>query len=258
MRLQRNNSNNVSNASSDSQSATRWGSFASMWSARPRRESSLTERSDTTPATPSEEGVTGILKSGKDSIGRRSHNKLVRMVEEADRHVSLPHAHAAPTRCSDSTATPSATAEDCSASEHATIEARQIPERRRSHSTQVKLSVDEKDGVIDVEIPRAMSGRSTPILASSSNTTPSLSSSWASKWGQTSMLSMGRSNRKENVANAAGWLSAFHQDFALQAVKPYEALERDIKHTMSQEPTPLTLPPWGNEPGEDGAERWVH
>ncbi|KAK4947945.1 hypothetical protein LTR66_014162, partial [Elasticomyces elasticus] len=258
MRLQRNNSNNVSNASSDSQSATRWGSFASMWSTRPRRESSLTERSDTTPATPSEEGVTGILKSGKDSIGRRSHNKLVRMVEEADRHVSLPHAHAATTRCSDSTATPSATAEDCSASEHATIEARQIPERRRSHSTQVKLSVDEKDGVIDVEIPRAMSGRSTPLLASSSNTTPSLSSSWASKWGQTSMLSMGRSNRKENVANAAGWLSAFHQDFALQAVKPYEALERDIKHTMSQEPTPLTLPPMGNEPGEDGAERWVH
>ena len=35
--------------------------------------------------------------------------------------------------------------------------------------------------------------------------------------------------------DVAGWLKAYHQDFALQAVRPYDGLEQDIKRSMRAE-----------------------
>ena len=60
----------------------------------------------------------------------------------------------------------------------------------------------------------------------------------------------------EQSVNAAGWLKQFHPDFAIQAIRPYNELERDIKRAMSAEPSPITSA--ATPTLEQGPlERWV-
>ncbi|KAI5289419.1 hypothetical protein KEM54_003893 [Ascosphaera aggregata] len=59
--------------------------------------------------------------------------------------------------------------------------------------------------------------------------------------------------------NVAGWLKRFHEDFLLQAVRPYEELENDIRRTMSAEPTPANIVAMMSDhdhanDGDDGGE----
>lgn len=131
--------------------------------------------------------------------------------------------------------------------------ARPIPERAKTFETPLKLSVNEKDGVIDVDIPLPDFG--SPLQSPLLGGYGSASSQHGSSFGESSVLSMPYCE-PEQPANAAGWLSQFHPDFAVQAIKPYKELERDIKRAMSAEPTPLgsTATP-SLESGP--LERWV-
>lgn len=130
--------------------------------------------------------------------------------------------------------------------------ARPIPERPRAHDSQLKLSVNEKDGVIDVDIalPDFGSPLQSPLFGAGS-----VGSQHGSSFGESSIMSM-PFQEPEQPVNAAGWLSQFHPDFAIQAIKPYTSLERDIKRAMSAEPTPITS---ATTPSvETGPlERWV-
>lgn len=131
--------------------------------------------------------------------------------------------------------------------------ARPIPERPKTYDSQLKLSVNEKDGVIDVDI--ALPDFGSPLQSPLFGGAGSVGSQHGSSFGESSILSM-PFNEPEQPVNVAGWLSQFHPDFALQAIKPYATLERDIKRAMSAEPTPITS---ATTPSvETGPlERWV-
>jgi hypothetical protein len=100
-----------------------------------------------------------------------------------------------------------------------------------------KLSVNAKDGVVDVDIPLPDFG--SPLQSPLLGAYGSASSQQGSSYGETSVLSMPPCEPDQPV-NAAGWLKQFHPDFAVQAIKPYADLDRDIKRAMSAEPTPIT------------------
>jgi hypothetical protein len=131
--------------------------------------------------------------------------------------------------------------------------ARPIPERPRTFDSQLKLSVNEKDGVIEVDIP--LPDFDSPLQSPLLNAFGSASSHQGSSFGESSILSLPYCEPEQPV-NAAGWLSQFHPDFAIQAIKPYRDLEVDIRRAMSAEPTPLTnatTPSLGTGP----LERWI-
>jgi hypothetical protein len=131
--------------------------------------------------------------------------------------------------------------------------ARDIPERPRTLDAPLKLSVNEKDGIIDVDIPLPEFG--SPLQSPLLSGYHSNSSLDGSSFGQSSFFSF-PSRETEQPVNVAGWLSQFHPDFALQSVKPYANLLGDIKRAMSAEPTPnssAATPAVGQGP----TEKWV-
>jgi hypothetical protein len=115
--------------------------------------------------------------------------------------------------------------------------ARPIPERPKTFDSALKLSVNEKDGVIDVDIPLPDFG--SPLQSPLFGGYASASSQQGSSYGESSMFSIPVCE-PDSPVNAAGWLKRFHPDFAVQAIKPYVDLDRDIKRAMSAEPTPIT------------------
>jgi hypothetical protein len=131
--------------------------------------------------------------------------------------------------------------------------ARPIPERQKTFDSGLKLSVNEKDGVIDVDIP--LPDFDSPLQSPLLGGFGSASSQHGSSYGESSVLSMPYGEPEQPV-NAAGWLGQFHPDFAIQAIKPYRELERDIRRAMSAEPTPLSS---ATTPNLDSGslERWV-
>lgn len=249
--LQRTTSGHVSNPSTDSQSASRWGSFMSFWSGG-RRESS-TDQSDILQSTDDGLGISGV---GYKRPTERPRSVLEQMVHELE---------ADPDMYGDDLELlgPSVTKTADSSPEQRPIgssgipasAARAIPERPKFLESSLKLSVNEKDGTIDVNIPLPEFGSplQSPLLGGYN----SVSSLEGSSFGQSSMLSTPHRDIEQPV-NVAGWLSKFHPDFALQGVSPYADLEVDIKRAMSAEPTPIstgTCPPPTTEQG--ACEKWV-
>ncbi|PWW72485.1 hypothetical protein C7212DRAFT_366604 [Tuber magnatum] len=146
--------------------------------------------------------------------------------------------------------------------------------------SQVRLSVDENDGIVDVDIP--MPSLDFPTTGYTSPISSPSSSGWAmSMPSSESMgngflgLGMGFSSGivmpswitdlEENAVNVAGWLDdeKFHPDFALQAVKPYPEVEEEIKRAMRAEATPHQ--PMGATPASESGgtnqenpnDRWI-
>lgn len=227
---------------SNDSSASKWGSFMSFWSSGARRESS-TDHSD-------------ILQSTDDGVGigsyRRPHNhsasKLEQMVQELqvddyDQEDSEDYEAAANNE--QNSASPGAP--------HSA--ARAIPVRSKHLDSPLKLSVNENDGVIDVDI--ALPGFGSPIQ---SPLLPALGNSVGSLEGSTfgpSFCSSAVSLESQPPVNVAGWLARYHPDFAVQGVQPYADLEKDVRNSMSAEPTPIaavTTPTLENGP----MEKWVH
>ena len=235
---------------SDSQSMSRWGSMISgFWS---DRLTSSTEGSD--PVASSEEGL-GISGISNGARGPRVATTLTEMVKEVDMQknalttgqgnsnttssslttTQLPHEpeEISPMRCTD--------------------------ERRFREPFPLKLSIDEDDGVVDVDLPQTNSYPSSfESIASSPIAIRSAASSFngrSSFHGKTSVHASQYSSPDVSV-DVAGWLRNYHPDFALQAVRPYDSLKEDIKHSMRTEPSPIAATV-AHDNGDEHSDGWV-
>ncbi|CUS15743.1 unnamed protein product [Tuber aestivum] len=146
--------------------------------------------------------------------------------------------------------------------------------------SQVRLSFDENDGVVDVDIPMPSldfptTGYTSPVSSPSSSgwamSMPSLESTGNGFLGFGMNFSSGMvmpnwiTDLEENAVNVAGWLGdeKFHPDFALQAVKPYAEVREEIERAMRAETTPRQ--PMGATPAsesgstnqESSNDRWI-
>lgn len=232
--LTRSESTDRSN-STDSLSMSRWGSIiSSFWSTR--RESS-TDGSD---GLFSQEGL-GISGIGRERRNSRSWGKLAQMVEEGGdiQPENRPLAPENP-RFSRGTRGPTSVPSTQALSRHPidqSTPARNIPERPKIEQFPLKLSIDEHDGVVDVDLPMPSSFSSS---FGSSMSSPKATHTGASSFNDSSIYVRTPAKNITAVGSSssndvAGWLKTYHQDFALQAVRPYDGLEQDIKRSMHAE-----------------------
>ncbi|KAH7089220.1 folliculin-interacting protein N-terminus-domain-containing protein [Paraphoma chrysanthemicola] len=242
--LQRSGTGQTSIASNDSSSNnSRWSGFMNFWSGR---RTSSTDQSD-------------YLQTTDDGIGFRGQERVPSQLEQMVQELSMDGIFG------DGDMQERRTAEGAPADASPEIfpisgcsglpasAARPIPERPRTFDSQLKLSVNEKDGVIDVDIPLPDFG--SPLQSPLLGGYGSASSQHGSSFGESSVLSAPYCE-PEQAVNAAGWLGQFHPDFAIQAIKPYKDVETDIRRAMSAEPTPIshvTTPSLESGP----LERWV-
>ncbi|EMD95401.1 hypothetical protein COCC4DRAFT_18356 [Bipolaris maydis ATCC 48331] len=241
--LQRSGTGQTSLASNDSSNASRWSGFMNFWSGR---RSSSTDQSE-------------FFQTTDDGVGyrgqERSRSQLELMVQELSMdRVFESDAADSPLALDPSTDNISPdTYSNAGCPGVPASAARPIPERHKTFEGHLKLSVNEKDGVIDVDIP--LPDFDSPLQSPLLGGYGSASSQPGSSFGESSVLSVPHGEPEQPV-NVAGWLSQFHPDFAVQAIKPYRELERDIKRAMSAEPTPLsaiTTPSLESGP----LERWI-
>ena len=237
--LTRSGSTDRSNGSADSQSISRWGSMISgFWSTR---RASSTDGSDAPPS--SQEGL-GTGWVSKERRGSRPVGRLAQMMEEAEKlpeNRPLLHEDIRSIRASNGpTSVPPQEGVMCSSVDQSTP-ARNIPARPKIEQFPMKLSVDENDGVVDVELPMPNSFSSS---FASSMSSPKATHTGASSFNDSSLY--GRTcSQNINAAGSispvdvAGWLKSYHEDFALQAVRPYDGLEEDIKRSMYAEPVQM-------------------
>ncbi|PYH88821.1 hypothetical protein BO71DRAFT_338046 [Aspergillus ellipticus CBS 707.79] len=129
----------------------------------------------------------------------------------------------------------------------------------QARETSLKLSVRGDDGIVDVDLPLpgfvSLSSSGDSTLASPKKTRTSVTSmdAMASTHSSTSGFpSVPRETDGPNM-NVAGWLKNFHDDFLLQAVRPYNGLEADIKRAMQAEPISSQAVCLD----ADGSGRWV-
>lgn len=232
--LHRSGTGQTSIASNETGSISRWSGFMNFWGGR---RSSSTDQSD-------------YLQTTDDGVGFRGPERPPSQLEQMVQELSMD-------RVFDGDALDTRNLlqvnERGGRNELPASAARPIPERPKLLEEPLKLSVNEKDGVIDVDIslPDFGSPLQSPLLGAYG----SASSQPGSSFGESSILSMPYCEPDQPV-NVAGWLSQFHPDFAVQAIKPYPELERDVKRAMSAEPTPLSSAITPNL--ESGPlERWV-
>lgn len=108
----------------------------------------------------------------------------------------------------------------------------------------LKLSVRSHDGIVDVDLPLpgfvSLSSSGDSTLASPKKPRTSMTSVDAlpSSHSSPSNFAFPLKDTEGPPLNVAGWLKAFHEDFLLQAVQPYNSLETDVRHAMSAEPLP--------------------
>ena len=251
--LSRSESTEQGNVSSDSQSGSRWGSMISgFWSGR---RASSTEDSDLLAS--SEEGL-GISGVPNELRGQQSTSKLAQMVEEVDMNSKAQR----PLHSNTATPPSPASAKRLQFTSHAADEAsppKIVSERLRVDRFPLKLSIDQEDGVVDVDLPpnfpysssfasTTSSPLAIPTAASSLNDRQSL-------YGRTSIYDSPHRGA-DSAVEVVGWLRRYHQDFALQAVRPYDTLKEDVKRSMRTEPTPAMSNPTTSEFG-DAASEWT-
>ncbi|KAJ5585468.1 uncharacterized protein N7459_005268 [Penicillium hispanicum] len=123
----------------------------------------------------------------------------------------------------------------------------------------MKLSVRAEEGIVDVDLPLpgflSLSSSGDSTIASPKKTRNSVTSvdAIASTHSSGSGFHGTMKDNDSPSSHVAGWLKLFHEDFSLQAVRPYATLEADIKRAMQAEPSPY-IP---STPDVDGSERWV-
>lgn len=253
--LNKSESTNVSNNSTESQSASRWGSLISgFWSNR--RESS-TDDSDFLALSQEGLGISGV--HGPNGIAQSPYkSKLAKMADEASRinddEELYPEDLEDRNTQTPSTVQPSPDQGRDDFGDSSPTAPKAIPERPKLCESPLKMSVDENDGVvnIDLPIPRAMSSSFGSHISSPGKTTHTPCSSID---GYASGCSSLRAE-PETAANVAGWLKRYHEDFALQAVRPYADLVDDIKRSMKAEPTPNATATTPNVEG-GSVDKWV-
>lgn len=123
----------------------------------------------------------------------------------------------------------------------------------------LKLSVRAEEGVVDVDLPlpgfMSLSSSGDSTIASPKKTRTSVTSmdAIASTHSSGSGFPGTMKDSDGPTAHVAGWLKSFHEDFSLQAVRPYASLEAEIKQAMRAEPSPY-IPSTSDV---DGSEKWV-
>lgn len=131
-------------------------------------------------------------------------------------------------------------------------QADRTPDPNGAFESPVKTSINAEDGVIDVDVPFP------DYIASFESAISSPSSSgYLSTPGMANGLEGFEQSARFVIEgdlplNAAGWLSRFHPDFALQALPPQDNLLDKVKAALQAEPTPAP-----DFPSNDDSERWV-
>ena len=239
-----------STALSTSGSAGRWGSVVSgFWSTR---RGSSTDESDALGS--SHDNIADIHPANATRKGPTSSGKLAQMVEEAS---SIPVNEASGSGCSPSkklstTLSKSprepinldeALKSQTQTSQPGASAARIIPRRSKIERMPLKLSMNEEDGYIDIEIPQSRSFTSSMESSFNSlrlpNASPGSFHEHCLPYGIPSTPDSPRP-KPDPVIDVAGWLKTYHPDFALQAVRPYDALKNDIRNSMRAESRLLT------------------
>jgi len=244
--LQRSESSAISSANSSLPSTGgRWGSlFSGLWSSR--QGSSTADGSDAIPTSEARRRSTSTAYTGPS---RRGPPTLSQMVEEASGtfpetspktvgNISIPHpsAHEFGDEQQDLSST--------------TDQVKESP---------LKLSVRGDDGIVDVDLPLpgfislSSSGDSTVASPKKPRTSVTSVDAMASTHSSGSGFACAPREHDGPNINVAGWMKNFHEDFMLQAVRPYNGLEADIKRAMQAEPTPSG----SFSPDIDGSDRWV-
>lgn len=256
--LQRSESNEQSNASTASQSLGRWGSMMSgFWSGR--RES-FTEEGESLPTSTEGLGISGMSKMPVQSSYTRMSERTVEQAEAVSQAKRKSDTKGQSSQGLSGTDTlrealKQATGPEPGAS---VTEARAIPERPKDEIFPVKLSVDDNDGIIDVDLSApdtyASSFESPVGSPRASCTAPNSFNERSSIF--TRSPSKERPRRlSESSTNVAGWLKDYSPDFVLQAVKPYQGLRNDIKEALRAPPASETLVK-RTKVGDDESHGW--
>ncbi|RVX67160.1 hypothetical protein B0A52_08594 [Exophiala mesophila] len=142
----------------------------------------------------------------------------------------------------------------------ATAAAKRAPETL-TETAPPRLTVDDRDGVIDVDIN--MPGfvgwsdhRTTSIPPSLHHQSSSVFSDGVVSSCSSRSHTIEK-NQRSNV-NVAGYLQRYHEDFSLQGLKYYKDLQRDVRQSMLREQTPVDdISNSFVEIAENG-DRWVN
>ncbi|KAL6251843.1 hypothetical protein RBB50_002053 [Rhinocladiella similis] len=223
------------------QSSINWGSLISnvsgLWSKKGSSSSSAAEASASS--------ATGSLRDRRKnapqtvSIHTRKPSHLERMVNEAStlRRVGTE-----------------------SASDRAAIPI-QRPPTISKEAQPPRLTVDDKDGVVDVDIslPGFIGWTDRKITSPASSfrlRSPSITST------DDAGSFLNHHTRRNDAAgskplNVAGFLRRYHEDFILQGVKPYPDLKEEVRQSMARELTPQEELQ-SSLPEERDGEWWVN
>ena len=244
--LQRSESSAISSNNSVPSASGRWGNlFSGLWNSRP--ESSAAGHD--TPSLNEARKRSGTAVSGSSRRGRTtSLSQMVREVSSptegvpqcpASGNISIPHT---------------------SNHQHGYEETQDLSSMTdQVKESPLKMSVRAEDGIVDVDLPLpgfiSLSSSGDSTVASPKKTRTSVTS--VDALGSTHSSGSGfhcapRDAEGPNI-NVAGWLKQFHDDFLLQAVRPYNGLEADIKRAMQTETPPNISFPFD----VDGIDRWV-
>lgn len=127
----------------------------------------------------------------------------------------------------------------------------------------LKLSVQGDDGVVDVDLPLrgflSLSSSNDSTIASPKKARTSITSMDASGSMHSSFSNMnsGLRDGEGSNLNVAGWLKNFHEDFLLQAVRPYHGIDADVKRAMLGESYSHTSAVGMEPESVNVTDRWV-
>lgn len=243
--LQRSESSAISSNNSLPPASGRWGNlFSGLWSSRQEPSTDGTEA--TAPSDPRKRSVSAV--SGP---ARRGPTTLDQMVRE----VSTPTENDVPkTSTSDNISIPNASNHQHGFDESQDLSS--VPDQAKE--SPLKMSVRAEDGIVDVDLPLpgfvslSSSGDSTVASPKKPRTSVTSVDAMGSTYSSGSGFHCAPREPDGPNVNVAGWLKQFHEDFLLQAVRPYNGLEADIKRAMQAEVTPNV-----SFPLDEGADRWV-
>ncbi|KAI1817474.1 hypothetical protein GGS20DRAFT_574790 [Poronia punctata] len=232
-----------SRGSNHSRQSSRWGSVISgLWSAR-RRDSiaSTSQTPDTTGlddsplGSPTKTAATkreekGVAASQPTEASTRPRTNGAETVEEDPDTPKKQNAKQAGQRP-------------------------RIPDPSGAFESPVKTSINNDDGVIDVDVhfPDYLTSFETAVSSPSSSgylSTPGQGSG-LDGFEQFSRLAIDG----DSPLNVAGWLQRFHPDFALQAIPPQKDLLDEVRESLKAEPTPTIHPSLVSD--EWPMEQWV-
>ncbi|KAF3386664.1 hypothetical protein F1880_001505 [Penicillium rolfsii] len=242
--LQRSDSSVLSGNGSLPSAGGRWGSiFSGLWSSR---QESSTDGPDYYSAAEARKRSVSTISG----LPPRPPPTLSQMVKEVAETEAEHRPEASQSGNISIPATASSSENDSPEPSSLTSQIRESP---------LKLSVRADEGVVDVDLPLpgflSLSSSGDSTIASPRKTRTSVTSmdAMASTHSSGSGFHSAAKEADGPSTHVAGWLKSFHEDFSLQAVRPYAAVEADIKRAMRAEPTPYTP----MTPDAEGVERWV-